>query len=530
LVEQIGTHFMAEARVERRLAAILAADVAGYSRMMGSDEEGTLAALKACRRELVDPKIAEHRGRIVKTTGDGLLIEFPSVVEAVTCALAVQRGMVERNAGVPDDQRIEFRIGINLGDIIIDEGDIFGDGVNVAARLEGLTEPGGICLSAAAHEQVRDRLDIAFDDLGEQQVKNIARPVRTYAVALGASSRTALPATAPLPLPDKPSLAVLPFQNMSGDPEQEYCTDGMVEDIITELSRFRALLVIARNSTFTYKGKAVDVRQVARELGARYVVEGSIRKAGERVRVTAQLIDAATGSHLWAERYDRTLEDVFAVQEEVTRSIVAAVAPGVELAEIAHARRASPNANAVQCAWRAQGLLNDAISKGQQWLMLEAIETAHQAIVADPALLSAHAVLAWSHNFCHLYRWGPEPGRSLEAAWSAVEHMLDIDALDYRTLTQCGVTRVMRGEQERGIADLRRALEVNPNSAITLIFLAFAEATAGLRQDAEAHALLALRLSPRDLRIGGAQLARHGELFGSRILGGGALGGTGDPI
>jgi adenylate cyclase len=326
----------------RRLAAILAADVAGYSRLMGADEEGTLERLKALRRELVDPKIAEHHGRIVKTTGDGMLVEFPSVVDAVRCAVDVQSGMAERNIAVPEGKRIEFRIGVNLGDIILDDDDIFGDGVNIAARLEALAEPGGICLGGSAHEQVRDKLDLAFEDMGEQQVKNIARPVRVYRVRIvlthpaaaapgsplsriageGVERREAgegnMPATLAPSLPDKPSIAVLPFQNMSGDPEQEYFTDGIVEDIITELSRFRALYVIARNSTFTYKGKAVDIRQAARELGVRYVVEGSIRKAGNRVRVTAQLIDAATGNHLWAERYDRTLEDVFAVQEEVS--------------------------------------------------------------------------------------------------------------------------------------------------------------------------------------------------------------------
>jgi len=285
-------------RVERRLAAILAVDVAGYSRLMGEDEEGTLAALRAIRRELGDPKIAEHRGRIVKTTGDGLLVEFASVVDAVRCAVEVQREMAARNDPVPATRRLEFRIGINVGDIIIEAGDIFGDGVNIAARLEALAEPGGICLSAAAHEQVRDRLDIAYEDLGEQQVKNITRPVRTYGVALGASSRAPLPVRAPLPLPDKPSLAVLPFQNMTGDPEQEYFVDGMVEEVTTAISRLPWLFVIARNSSFTYKGKAVDVKQVARELGVRYVLEGSVRKSGNRVRITGQLIDTTTGAHI----------------------------------------------------------------------------------------------------------------------------------------------------------------------------------------------------------------------------------------
>src|SRR5689334_18579100 len=314
---------MSEARVQRRLAAIMAADVAGYSRLMGTDEEGTLAALKQLRRELGDPKIREHRGRIVKTTGDGLLVEFASVVDAVRCAVEVQREMLARNVDVPTARRLEFRMGINVGDIIIEDGDIFGDGVNIAARLETLAEPGGICLSAAAHVQVRDRLDIAFDDLGDQQVKNITRPVRVYSIGSrtsGAQGQTqvVLPAPAALPLPEKPSIAVLPFQNMSGDAEQEYFADGITEDVITALSKWRSFLVIARNSTFTYKGRSVDVKNVGRELGARYVLEGSVRRAGDRLRITAQLIDAASAAHIWAERYDRDMTDIFAIQDDLS--------------------------------------------------------------------------------------------------------------------------------------------------------------------------------------------------------------------
>jgi adenylate cyclase len=335
---------MSEARVERRLAAILAVDVAGYSRLMGEDEEGTLAALRTVRRELGDPKIAEHRGRIVKTTGDGLLVEFASVVDAVRCAVEVQREMIARNAAAPAERRIEFRMGINLGDIIIEEGDIFGDGVNIAARLEALAEPGGICLSAAAHEQVRNRLDLAFDDLGEQQVKNIAKPVHTYGVALGASSRAALPAGTPLPLPNKPSLAVLPFQNMTGDAEQEYFVDGMVEEITTAIARLPWLFVITRNSAFTYNGKPVDVKQVARDLGVRYVLEGSVRKAGNQVRITGQLIDTATGAYICADRFDGTLDDIFALQDQVASSVAGAIEPRLRQSEIERASR-KPAAN-----------------------------------------------------------------------------------------------------------------------------------------------------------------------------------------
>jgi adenylate cyclase len=316
----------------RRLAAILAADVAGYSRLMGADEEGTLERLKALRRELLDPKIAEHRGRIVKTTGDGLLVEFASVVDAVRCAVAVQRAMPERDAGVSADNRIELRIGINLGDVIVDGDDLYGDGVNIAARIEALADAGGVFVSNTVHDHVRDRLPLAFEDLGEQQVKNIVRPVRVYRVRDAiATVMDAVPRA--LPLPDKPSIAVVPFANMSGDPEQDYFADGMVEEIITALSRIRWLFVIARNSSFTYKGQAVDVKQVGRELGVRYVLEGSVRKAGDRVRIAAQLIDTATGVHLWADRFDGALDDVFALQDKVASRVAGAIEPALQAAE-----------------------------------------------------------------------------------------------------------------------------------------------------------------------------------------------------
>src|SRR6266550_1838579 len=301
----------------RRLAAILAADVAGYSRLMGEDEEGTLARLKAHRNELIDPGIAEHHGRIVKTTGDGLLVEFQSVVDAVRCAVEVQRAMADRNAGAPGEKRIEFRVGIHQGDIIVEDGDIFGDGVNLAARLEGLAEPGGICVSGRVRADAAGKVDVAFNDLGEQTLKNIARPLRVYRVRLGEVPATDASAAA-LTLPDKPSIAVLPFQNMSGDPEQEYFADGMVEEIITALSRIRWLFVIARNSSFTYKGQSPDVKQVGRELGVRYVLEGSVRKGGNRVRITAQLINSTSGAHIWADRFDGGLGDIFDLQDNIT--------------------------------------------------------------------------------------------------------------------------------------------------------------------------------------------------------------------
>jgi adenylate cyclase len=327
----------------RRLAAILAADVAGYSRLIGADESGTLQALKAIRAELIDPTITAHNGRLVKTTGDGLLVEFGSVVDALQCATEVQAGVAQRNANAPTDKRIQFRIGINMGDIVVEDGDIFGDGVNVAARLEALAEPGGICVSARVQEDAVGKLELVFEDLGEQALKNIARPVRAYRIVTGAGSATA-PETPALALPDKPSIAVLPFANMSGDPEQEYFVDGMVEEIITALSRIRWLFVIARYSSFTYKGQAVDVKQVGRELGVRYILEGSVRKAGNRVRITGQLIDAATGVHLWADRFDGSLEDVFDLQDKVASSVAGTKSVSADGDDVAtfHLKRPQP--------------------------------------------------------------------------------------------------------------------------------------------------------------------------------------------
>jgi adenylate cyclase len=338
---------MVEDRVDRRLAAILAGDIARYSYLMGIDEEGTMRQLKAHRKKLIDPKIIEHHGRIVKTTGDGMLVEFVSVVDAVRYAVDIQRGMAERNADVAPDRRIEFRIGINVGDIISDENDIYGDGVNVAARLQALAEPGGILVSRNVHDQVRDKLSFGFEDLGEQLVKNIARPIGVHRVSLAESAPPAMvkfaaAAKTELSSVDRPSIAVLPFANMSGDPEQEYFADGISEDIITGLSKLRWFFVIARNSSFAYKGKAVDVKRVARELGVRYVLEGSVRKGGSRVRITAQLIDAATGNHLWADRYDGELTDIFALQDEITKKVVAAIEPKLLEAEGIRSQSRSP--------------------------------------------------------------------------------------------------------------------------------------------------------------------------------------------
>ena len=406
---------MSEGRVERRLAAIMAVDVVGYSRLMGIDEEGTLAGLKAIRRELCDPKIAEHRGRIVKTIGDGLLVEFASVVDAVRCAVEVQQGMAGRNADIPDDKRIVFRFGIHQGDIIIDDGDIFGDGVNLAARLEGLAKPGGICVSRVVRDEIRDKLDFAFDDMGEQHLKNIARPMRVFAVNIGTwASRPPAAGTgaiepmsepAPLALPDKPSIAVLPFQNMSGDPEQEYFADGMVEEIITALSRIGWLFVIARNSSFTYKGKAVDIKQVGRELGVRYALEGSVRKAANRARITAQLIDAMNGMHLWANRFDGSLEDIFDLQDQVAASVVGTIAPRLEQAEIVRAKR-KPTESLGAYDYYLRGIAAlHALFAGSRELVEEALRLFYRAIELDREFATPYGMAAWCYVLRQNYGW-----------------------------------------------------------------------------------------------------------------------------
>jgi adenylate cyclase len=447
----------------RRLDAIMAVDVAGYSRLMGEDEEGTLAALRAVRRELGDPKIAEHRGRIVKTTGDGLLVEFASVVDAVRCAVELQREMIARNAATPAGRRIEFRMGINVGDIIIEDGDIFGDGVNIAARLEAMAEPGGICLSAAAHEQVRDRLDLAFVDLGEQEVKNITRPLRTYAVALGGSSHAALSVAPPLPLPDKPSLAVLPFQNLTGDAEQEYFVDGMVEEITTAIARLPWLFVIARNSSFAYKGKLVDVKQVAQELGVRYVLEGSVHKAGTRVRITGQLIDTTTGAHIWANRFDGALDDIFDLQDQVASGVAGAIEPKLRQSEIERTSR-KPTANLT-----AYDLFLRALAQSYRYTeegLAEAVILARQALAVDPSYAPAAAMVGWCRVLQRLQGWGALSADAAAEACRLARQALEAERDDAETISQAARTLFrLAGEVAMAAAALDRALALNPNAA-----------------------------------------------------------------
>lgn len=492
---------MAGDRVERRLAAVLAADVAGYSRLMGVDEVGTLAALRMHRCEVIDPAIASHKGRIVKTTGDGMLVEFGSAVDAVTCAMAVQEKMAERNGSAKT--AITFRIGINIGDVIIDGDDIFGDGVNIAARVENECEPGGVCLSGSAYEQVRGKTLFTFDDLGERSLKNIDRPVRLYAMRPTSSAPAGAVATTPhtaklLPLPDKPSIAVLPFQNMSGDPEQEYFADGVVEDIITALSRFKSLFVIARNSSFTYKGKAVDIKQVGRELGVRYVLEGSIRKSGNRVRVTGQLIEAATDKHVWADKFDGSLDDVFDLQDRLTATVVGLVAPQIEEAEIERARQKLTE-NLSSYDFYLRGL-----AKHYKRAWVEARELYKKAFELDREFAAAYAMAA--HSFIGQHGAGgqlltPEMrAEALEFANTAA-HLGSEDAF---VLAQCAITLMFLGnEVDRGATMVEKALSLNPNLAIAHFSSGWISVVACEPEKAIESFQSMIRFSPLDnLRVG----------------------------
>jgi adenylate cyclase len=481
---------MAEGRVERRLAAILAGDVASYSRLMGTDEEGTLSRLNAHRREFLEPKVADHRGRIVKRTGDGVLIEFASAVDAVRCSVEIQLGMVDRNASVPQDKRIELRIGIHIGDVIIEDGDIFGDGVNIAARLEGIAHPGGICISDDAYRQVRGKIDATFQDTGEHELKNIARPVRVYQFHTGEGA-----AQAPvLVLPDKPSIAVLPFQNLSGDPEQEYFADGMVEDIITGLSRIKWLFVIARNSTFIYKGRVVDVKQVGRELGVRYVLEGSVRKAADRVRITGQLIDATTGAHVWAERYDRRLEDIFALQDEITVSVVGAIEPSLRDAEIDRVKRKRPdNLDAYDLVLRAIPHVYVAMPEEAT----KALPLLEQSLALEPVYASAHGLLAWCHEILFVRAGLKEDNRAeaIRHARAAITHGRD-DA----TALALGafVTGMVEHDRVTAIKAFEGALALSPSSAFALFLGSAILAYGGDAERAIDWGERALRISPND--------------------------------
>jgi adenylate cyclase len=482
-------------RAERRLAAIFAGDIVGYSRLMGADEEGTLARINELRRTFLDPKIAEHRGRIVKRTGDGVLIEFVSAVDATRCAAEMQRDMSERNAPVPSDKRIELRIGIHVGDIIIEEGDIFGDGVNIAARLEGVAEPGGICISDDAYRQVRGKLDLTFEDGGEHELKNIARPVRVYRLKLGRKSEATAPALA---LPAKPSIAVLAFQNMSGDPEQEYFADGIAEDVVTALSRSRWLFVIARNSSFTYKGKSVDVRQVGRELGVRYVLEGSVRKSGDRVRITAQLVDASDGHHVWADRYDRGLKDIFAVQDEMTNQIVGAIAPGIVAAEV---QRAQAKDAGELGTWERLMRAHWHIQRFNRVDLEEAIRLLDDLLRYDPNNATALSDLAFASHFLGSFAWASDPDASFARSREAARRAVAIDDKDGVGNAMAGIGELFSGRHDDAKRRLQRAIELDPNSSLARGMLSAVYTFGGEADLAIQSALEAIRLSPRDYLV-----------------------------
>ena len=483
---------MAEARVERRLAAILAADVAGYSRLMGGDEEGTLAALKAHRRELIDPKITEHRGRIVKPTGDGVLVEFASAVDAVRCAMEIQRTMAERNVAIPEDRRIEFRIGINVGDIIIDDSDIYGDGVNIAARMETLASPGAICLSDNAYQQIKGKLAIDVSDMGEQQLKNIAQPIRVYRVQL---SNAASKAQAALPIPDKPSIAVLPFDNLSAEPDQGYLADGFVEAITAALSHIRSFFVIARNSAFTYKGRATNVRNIGRELGVAYLLEGSVQKAGKRLRITVQLVETEGGAHVWSERYDGTIDDIFDLQDRITEQVAGALQPSIRIAEIERSRRKRPqDLGAYDYTMRAMPHV---------WMLekeesAKALELLDKALAIDPKYPLALSLAGWCHAQRAVYNWADDIAGSQARARTSAERAAELSGDDPLILAVLGAVHTIVGNLGTARVLLERALALDPNAAWAWSRLGYVESLSNRPERAIEDFERALRLSPLD--------------------------------
>jgi adenylate cyclase len=480
---------------QRRLAAIVAVDVVGYSRLMGADETGTLAGLRAHRSALVDPLIARHGGRIVKTTGDGLLLEFPSVVAAVQCAIAAQEGIAERNRGIPEDRAIRFRIGVHVGDIIIEGDDIFGDGVNIAARIEPLAEPDGVSLSDDAYRQVRDRLDVVWQDDGEHDLKNIARPIRVWRWRNAGPDAAARPSgeAEPPDLPEKPSIAVLPFDNLSGDPEQAYFADGMTEDLITDLSKISGLFVVARNSSLAFKGQSVDIREAARRLGVRYVLEGSVRKAGSRVRINVQLIDAPSGGHLWAERYDGSLENVFELQDDVGAKVVSALAVRLSGEESARLRRVhTRNLDAYELYVRAKSTpyppLPDRIDAARA--MFE------QVIELDPEFAGGYAGVSWMLGFGAM--WGhSDPGEIAARAVALARKAVEVDDTFGWAYATLAMALQLQGKHDAAIAAVDEAIARQPNDADAHAYRGLILALAGRPDLGIAPVERAIRLNPR---------------------------------
>jgi adenylate cyclase len=479
--------------VERRLTAILAADVAGYSRLVEADEEGTLAQWKAHRTALIEPTIKKHQGRVVRVIGDGLLVEFMSVIDALRCAVDVQRGMLKRNADVPSERRIEFRMGINFGELIVEGDDFWGDGVNIAARLEALAEPGGISVSGRVQEDAQGKLDVTFEDTGEQQLKNIVRPVRVYRVRFDGATKSA-PAPA-LPLPSKPSLAVLALENMTGDPEQEYLGDGIAEDIITMLSRSQSLFVIARNSSFTYKGRAVDIKQIARELGVRYVLEGSVRRGGNQIRITAQLVDAVTSNHLWAERYDRDLTDVFAVQDEITEAVATAIEPAVAQMERHRAVRKPPESlNAWEAYQRGLWHMGRVGVPDNE----EAKSFFRRATELDPRFAPPHAELVNAILRGAIMYQTTGLVEAVNEVIPLAQKAISLDPLAPAAHISIGLTLWAQGDRGALMAKARQALAISPNYANAHTWLGFGLLLSGHPREAIVAIRNAMRLDPND--------------------------------
>jgi len=485
---------MAEERPQRRLAAILAADVAGYSRLMQIDEAGTLAALKYRRTRILQPLVTKHHGRIVKLMGDGVLVEFASAVNAVEAAVALQEAMAAANDGVAEDRRIVLRVGVNLGDVMVEGGDLYGDGVNIAARLEGIAEPGGILVSGTAYDYVKNKVKVGFDDLGPQKLKNLSEPVRTFRVRLNGESAMARP---PLALPAKPSIAVLPFTNMSGDSGQEYFSDGITEDIITELSRFHSLFVIARNSSFAFKGKSIKVQEIARELGVAYIVEGSVRRDADRVRINAQLIDASTGNHLWAERYDRDMRDIFALQDEVARSVASTVSGRVEAAgrDLA-VRLSSSGLRAYDLVLRAKALTQ----KYTKTDNAQALVCAERAVELDPTSARACTHLAWCYFFDRMAGWTTDRENALAKAYELAQRAVALDDTDSFPHCILGLIHLFRREYDEARSETERAIDLNPNDPEARRYYGDYLAATGRPDAAIEQIQLAKRLNPFDTR------------------------------
>ncbi len=486
---------MTEQPARRRLAAILAADMVGFSRAMGEDEEGTLARLKLLRTELIDPKVAEHGGRIFKTMGDGILIEFDSAVAAVRNAVEIQRAIGRRNAEMPEGKRIIFRMGVNLGDVIAEGDDILGDGVNIAARLEGIAEPGGVCISGAVFDQVAGKVDYDFEDIGEPALKNIDRAIRVYRLAETQEKTAASGPGELLAVPDGPSIAVLSFTNMSGDPEQEYFSDGIAEDIITGLSQMKGIFVIARNSSFTYKGQAVEIKRVGEELGVRYVLEGSVRRGGDKVRVTAQLIDARTGGHVWADRYDGTIDDIFALQDDITAKVLSAVGPELTLAEI---RRARTERSESVHAWDRYLQALPPFYATNKAGFDEATALLRKAIDIDPRFSAAYAVLARCYVHAGQHAWGTGAREDIAKAEEFARRAVALDDQEPIAHVALGWVQIFNTEPGRAANELNRALELSPNLSTAHGYLSIALAFLGRPEEALVAAERAHRGSPRD--------------------------------